>query len=319
MVTLRQVEEAHSRIRPFIRRTPTIPFAPLREELPYKIWLKCENLQVTGSFKTRGAVNRILMLSDEEVRRGIITASGGNHGLGVAYAATLRGVVPTVYVPVKANESRRDRLRRWGAQVIVEGKDWDDAYAAACERSRQTGATMVHPFEDPWIIAGQGTAMAELIEDCPETLDAVIAGIGGGGLISGLAVYAKNKQPAMAVFGVEPTGAASMTASIRANAVVELPEVRSIADTLSPRSVGPLTLAICLQYVNDIALVEDKDMILALNKLWSESNLLVEPSAAAPLAALIERRTNIPEGSRVGLIVSGGNIDAQPAIARYAP
>src|SRR4051812_47934908 len=125
MITLQQIVEAHSRILPYIRRTPTIRFAPLREELPYQIWLKCENLQVTGSFKTRGAVNRVLALTSEEVGRGIITASGGNHGLGVAYAARLRGVTPTVYVPDKADESRRERLRRWGAQVIAEGDDWD--------------------------------------------------------------------------------------------------------------------------------------------------------------------------------------------------
>ena len=119
--------------------------------------MKCENLQVTGSFKTRGAVNRVLALSDDEVQRGIITASGGNHGLGVTYAAGLRGVTPTVYVPLRADESRRVRLRRWGAHVVAEGKDWDDAYAAASARGNETGATLIHPFDDPWVIAGQGT------------------------------------------------------------------------------------------------------------------------------------------------------------------
>ena len=317
MVTLQQVVEAHSRIKPYIRRTPTVRFAPLREDLPYKIWLKCENLQVTGSFKTRGAVNRVLALTAEEVGRGIITASGGNHGLGVTYAARLRGATPTVYVPQKADESRRERLRRWGAHVVAEGRDWDDAYAAALKKSEETGAAIVHPFDDPWIIAGQGTAMAEFLEDCTEPLDAVIAGIGGGGLISGIAVCSKAQSPKTAVIGVEPSGAASMTASIQAGKLVELPAVKSIADTLSARKVGPLTLEICMRFVDRIVLVEDVDMVNAINKLWEEHNLLVEPSGAAPLAALLSGKTGLPPGSRVGLIVSGGNIDAHSAIDRY--
>ena len=318
MVTLQQVEEARSRITPYIRRTPTVRFRPLREDLPYSIWLKCENLQVTGSFKTRGAVNRVLALTDDEVRRGIITASGGNHGLGVTYAAGLRGVTPTVYVPLRADESRRVRLRRWGAHVVAEGKDWDDAYAAASARGNETGATLIHPFDDPWVIAGQATAMAELLEDCPEPLDVVIAGIGGGGLISGIAVCAKARSPKILVVGVEPSGAASMTASIQAGKLVELPSINTIADTLSARKVGPLTLEICNKLVDRIALVEDANLVSAISRLWVEYNLLVEPSAAAPLAALIEGRTDIPAGSRVGLIVSGGNIDAQPSIDRYS-
>ena len=317
MVTLQQIEEAHSRIRPYIRRTPTLRFAPLRDDLPYKIWLKCENLQVTGSFKTRGAVNRVLSLTEDEARLGIITASGGNHGLGVAYAARLRGVAPVVYVPEKASAARRERLRRWGAETIVEGKDWDDSYAAAFTRSRQTGAALIHPFDDPLVVAGQGTAMTELLEDCPEAIDAVIAGIGGGGLISGLAVCSKSRSVKTAVIGVEPTGAASMTASLQAGRLVELPTLKTIADTLSARKVGPLTLEICQKFVDRVVLVDDDAMINAINLLWDEHNLLVEPSGAAPLAALLSGKAGIPEGSRVGLVVSGGNIDAKPSIERY--
>jgi threonine dehydratase len=315
--TIHQIEEAHARIRPYIRRTPTIPFAPLRENLPYTIWLKCENVQVTGSFKTRGAVNRVLALTDDELSRGIITASGGNHGLGVTYAARLRGITPTVFVPVKADESRRERLRRWGAKVVVQGRDWDDAYTAAVAMSRETGATNIHPFDDPWVIAGQGTAMVELLEDCPEPLDAVIGGIGGGGLMSGIALCSKARSPKTLVIGVEPTGAASMTASLQAGKLVELASVKSIADTLSPRSVGPLTLEIASKFMDRIALVDDSEMMSAINKLWDECNLLVEPSAAAPLAALLTGKAALPAGSRVGLIVSGGNINAEPAIDSY--
>ena len=317
MVTLPEVEDAHSRIKPHIRRTPTVLFAPLREPLPYRIWLKCENLQVTGSFKARGAVNRIASLAAEEVSRGIITASGGNHGLGVAYAARLRGVVPTVYVPERADESRRERLRRWGAQVIAEGRDWDDAYEAAAAESKRTGATLIHPFDDPWVIAGQGTAMSEFLDDCPERLDAVIAGIGGGGLISGIAVCSKARSPRIAVIGAEPAGAASMTASIQAGKLVELPQVTSIADTLSPRRVGPLTLDICRRMVDRVVVIDDIDMINAMRALWEEFNLLVEPSAAAGLAALTTGKAGLPSGSCVGLVVSGGNIDARPALDRF--
>jgi threonine dehydratase len=317
MVTLQDIEIAHSRIRDHIRRTPTIRFAPLRDPLPYEILLKLENLQVTGSFKPRGALNKALSLEPEMTACGIITASGGNHGLGVAYAAWLLGVPATVYVPEKANQARRDRLARWGATVIVQGRDYDDAYAAAVAEAERTNRCLIHPFNDPLVIAGQGTVGAELLADCGEPLDAVIVPIGGGGLISGVATYAKEQSPRTVVIGVEPTGAASMAASVHAGRLVELPELRTIADTLSARRVGELTLEATRRYVDRIVLVEDAALVRAMRVLWNEFNLLVEPSGAAALAVLLDEKAGLPHGARVGVIVSGGNIDAGPSLAQF--
>jgi threonine dehydratase len=317
MVTLQEIEAAHARVGDRIRRTPTVRFAPLRDPLPYDVRLKLENLQVTGSFKPRGALNKVLSLAPEVTARGIITASGGNHGLGVAYAAWLLKVPVTVYVPEKANQARRDRLARWGATVVVEGRDWDDAYAAALVEAERTGRCLVHPFDDPLVIAGQGTAAAELLADSGEPLDAVIVPIGGGGLMSGIAIYIKERSPRTIVIGVEPTGAASMTASVQARSVVELPEVRSIADTLSPRRVGELTLEATLRYVDRIVLLDDEALTRAMRVLWNEFNLLVEPSGASSLAVLLEDKAELPHGARVGVVVSGGNLDAGPALAQF--
>jgi threonine dehydratase len=319
MVTLKDIETAHRRIRDRIRRTPAIPFAPLRESLPNEVILKLECLQVTGSFKPRGALNKILSLEPERIARGIITASGGNHGLGVAYSAWLLGVPATVYVPEKANQARRDRLARWGATVIVHGRDWDDAYAAAVVESERTDRCLIHPFNDPLVIAGQGTVGTELLADSGRPLDAVVVPIGGGGLIAGVATAVKEQSPRTAVIGVEPTGAASMTASVQAQRLVELPQIRSIADTLSARCVGDLTLEATRRYVDRIALVEDEALCRAMPVLWNEFNLLVEPSGAAALAVLLEGKAELPPGARVGVIVSGGNIDAGPALAQFDP
>ena len=314
MVSVNDIEQANARINRHVRRTPTVPFSPLRDSLPYEVFLKLENLQITGSFKARGAVNKVMSFPAHAIAQGVITASGGNHGLGVAYAAHLMKVPATVFVPEKANQARRDRLTRWGATVVVGGRDWDDAYAAALKECENTGKPMVHPFNDEYVIAGQGTVAKELLADCPN-LDAVIVPIGGGGLIAGIATYIKKTSPNTQVIGVEPTGAASMNASVEAGKIVELTEIKSIADTLSARSVGDLTLAATQEYVDRIVLIDDDAMRNAVRRLWNEYALLVEPSGSAALAALIEGKTRISEGARVGVIVSGGNIDASASLS----
>jgi len=314
MITFAEIEQARERIDGRVRHTPVVAFKPLRESLPYEVWLKLENLQVTGSFKPRGAVNHALSIPREQLQRGLLTASGGNHGLGVAYAGSLLSVPVTVYVPQKANQARRDRLSRWGAEVIVDGRDWDDAYAAASRDHEKNGRPLIHPFNDPFVIAGQGTVGLELIRDSAVQFDAVVVAIGGGGLISGVSLAVKSMSPKTRVIGVEPTGAASMLASLRAGKLVELSEMRTIADTLSARRVGNLTLELTQKHVDEVVLVDDPMMIRATRFLWDEFNLLVEPSAAAPLAVLLERKLNIAEGSRIGLVVCGGNINASPVL-----
>ncbi|MBI4472022.1 MAG: threonine/serine dehydratase [Acidobacteria bacterium] len=311
------MKNARERIRGRVRHTPTVPFTPLRDRLPCGVWLKLENLQVTGSFKPRGAVNHALSIPPEELKLGLLTASGGNHGLGVAYAGSLLSVPVTVYVPEKANQARRDRLARWGAEVIVEGRDWDDSYAAAVRDHERTKRPLIHPFNDPFVIAGQGTVGVELVEDGGVAFDAVVIAIGGGGLIAGVSLAIKSMSPKTRVIGVEPTGAASMLASVKANRLVELPEIRTIADTLSARRVGELTLELTQRYVDEIVLVDDAAMVRATKFLWNEFNLLVEPSAAASLAALLEEKLKIAAGSRVGIVVCGGNINAAPALDQF--
>src|SRR5262245_29911621 len=222
MITLAEIEDARKRIGTSLRRTPTESFAPLRDEIRNHVSLKLENLQVTGSFKPRGALNKILSLPPDARRHGLITASGGNHGLGVAYAGRLLGIPATVFLPESASAVRRERLLRWGATIVVSGRDWDDAYAAATLQAESTGQALIHPFNDPMVCAGQGTVALELLEDCAEQLDAVVVPIGGGGLLAGVAACVKQKNPAIQVIGVEPTEAASMTISLQAGRVVEL-------------------------------------------------------------------------------------------------
>src|SRR5262245_49013447 len=247
-------------------------------------------MQVTGSFKPRGAVNKILSLERRDVERGIVTASGGNHGLGVAYAARHLGVPATVFVPERASAARRDRLARWGAEVVVHGQDWDDSYHASLEFAERKGLPTVHAFNDPHIIAGQGTVGLELLADAGMDLDAVIVRIGGGGLIAGVATCVKQSRPGVRVVGVEPVGSPTMTASLDAGRVVELEKVDSIADTLSPRRTGELNLEAARRFVDDVVLVTDDQMLDAMRVLWDELNLLVEPSGAASLAALLTGR-----------------------------
>ena len=319
MVGIDDIQRAAERVHGLVRRTPTVRLAPLRVARPFEIYAKLESMQVTGSFKPRGAINKILALQRREVERGIVTASGGNHGLGVAYAARHLGVPATVFVPERASAARRDRLARWGAEVVVHGKDWDDSYCASLEFAERKGLPAVHAFNDPHIIAGQGTVGLELLADAGTDLDAVIVPIGGGGLIAGVATCIKQSRPGVRVVGVEPVGSATMTASLEAGRVVELEKVDSIADTLSPRRTGELNLEAARRFVDDVVLVTDDQMLDAMRVLWDELNLLVEPSGAASLAALLTGRAGIEAGARLGIVVSGANLDAGPAIAQFQP
>jgi threonine dehydratase len=319
MVEIDDIQRAAERIHGLVRRTPTVRLAPLRVARPFEIYAKLESLQVTGSFKPRGAVNKILALERQEVERGIVTASGGNHGLGVAYAARHLGVPATVFVPERASAARRDRLARWGAEVVVHGKDWDDSYRASLEFAERKGLPAVHAFNDPHIIAGQGTVGLELLADAGMDLDAVIVPVGGGGLIAGVATSVKQSRPGVRVVGVEPVGSPTLSASLEAGRVVELEKVDSIADTLSPRRTGELNLEAARRFVDDVVLVTDDQMLDAMRVLWDELNLLVEPSGAASLAALLTGRAGIEAGARLGIVVSGANLDAGPAIAQFQP
>jgi threonine dehydratase len=270
--------------------------------------LKLENLQVTGSFKARGATNKVLSLTPQEAARGLVTASGGNHGLGVAFAGRLAGVPATIYLPANVPPAKGEKLERWGARVVWEGEVWDDANRAALEAARREGLTYVHPFADPEVIAGQGTVGLETLEDAPGT-DLFIVAIGGGGLISGVASAVRALAPGARVVGVEPTGAAKIHESLRAGRVVELPAVTTAANTLAPRRSDEMNFEIIRRTVEGVVLVSDEEMREAARWLWFEAGVAAELSGAAAVAALLNARIRLEGVRSACAIVCGAGTD----------
>ncbi len=299
-VSIDDVRVARERIAPYVRTTPVVHW---RDD----VWLKLEQLQHAGSFKSRGACNRVFAATEAQLQRGVVTASGGNHGLGVAYAASRRRVPATVLLPARAPQSTERRLVEMGAHVERHGRDWDDAWVVAVERARDTGALLMHPFEDPEVIAGQGTIGVELVEQLGR-FDVVVVGIGGGGLIGGIALAVKSLLPAVRVVGVEPTGATAMKDSMAAGRLVSLAKVETIAGTLAPRNVGPHTLALARRFVDEVVLVGDDELKAAMKTLWSELRVLVEPAGAAAVAAVAGGHVDA-RGKRVAVLVCGANLD----------
>jgi threonine dehydratase len=309
-VTLDDVYRARERIAGAVRRTPLLRATPLRAALPtpLDLYLKLENLQVTGSFKARGAVNAVRSLAPEQVRRGLVTASGGNHGLGVAYAGWQEHVPATIYLPHNTPPGKAQKLAAWGARVVVEGAVWDDANRAALDAVERAGLTYVHPFADPAVIAGQGTIALEVLEDQPD-LDALVVPIGGGGLISGIALAARALRPELRVVGVEPVGAPTLHASLQAGGLVELPGITTAANTLAPRRSEDINLAIIREHVAEIVLVDDAEMRDAARWLWFDLGVAPELSGAASCAAIRSGRVRLAPGERVAAIVSGAGAD----------
>ena len=306
-IPIDQIIGAQARILPHVRRTPVIAWNP--PDVPARVLLKLEHLQVGGSFKARGAVNRLLGEPAARLSAGVVTASGGNHGIGVAYAASRVGAPVTVFLPETAPRTTEARLGAMGAAVVRAGRAWDDAWAEALAFAARTGALPVHPFEDELVLAGQGTVGLELYEQAPD-LDVVLVAIGGGGLIAGVASALAHLAPRTRVVGVEPDGAPSMLESVVAGRVIELPEVRTIAGTLAPRAVGPTTLAVARTLVSSIALVSDDAMVAAMKRLWDDLRLLVEPAGAAAAAALLGGQVSLAGVASVGVLVCGANVDA---------
>lgn len=320
---LEQIEAARARIAGYVRHTPMLPAPQLRagradaQALPTQLRFKLENVQVTGSFKARGVFNNLLQLDDAQRARGVITASGGNHGVALAYGAWRLGLPAIVYLPERASADREARIAAWGAQVIRHGAAWDDANERALQHAAEAGLTYIHPFDAPGTLAGQGTLGLELLDDVPE-MDCVLIAIGGGGLIAGMAAAIKQCRPKVQIIGVEPVGAASMTNSLRAGALTPLPTVTTIADTLAPRSVSERTLALTQRYVDRVELVEDAEMITAMRWLWQECNQLVEPAGAAVLAALQNGSVDLSGFKHPVALICGGNAAAESVFAAYA-
>ncbi len=309
-VTLQDIQAAALRIAGAVRRTPALALGCLKDPPPgdLSLWLKLELLQVTGSFKARGAINKLRSLPPETVARGIVTASSGNHGLAVAYAGHLAKVPATIFLPETVPAAKVAKLKRWGARIERVGQVWDDSNAAALVCAERDGLSYFHPFADPLVIAGQGTLALELLADVPE-LDTLLVAIGGGGLIAGVAAAAKALRPGLRVIGIEPEGAPTLRESVRQGRVIQLAEVRTLAGTLAPRQSAAINLALVQRYVDEIVLVSDDEMRAAARWMWFESGVSAELSGAAAMAALHSGRYQARPGERIAVIVCGAGSD----------
>jgi len=300
---LKDIEAAAQRISGVASRTPLIESPALSRRFGRKVSLKLECFQPIRVFKIRGAYNKIWQLSAKK----IVAASSGNHGIAVAYCSRLLGKQCTVIVPETAVKEKVDVIEEYGAGVVKFGKYHSDREAKAREIAGETGATFVPPFNDPDIIAGQGTCGLEITQQLDD-FDSVIVPVGGGGLISGISIAIKSLKPSARVFGVEPTGAAKMQASLSAGKIVMINEPKSIADGLIPASVGDLTLEACQKNVDGMFSVSDDEILSAMKQLIQEAHIFPEPSGSAPLAVLSKPENLNKLGDRVVLVVSGGNV-----------
>ncbi|MBZ0302215.1 MAG: threonine/serine dehydratase [Anaerolineae bacterium] len=308
MIDLDAIRAARQRIQPHIRQTPLVQAAPVRQAFPGApdLYLKLENMQIIGSFKARGAVNKLLSLPAEQVARGIITASGGNHGLGVAYAGWLANAPARIYLPHSTPESKAQKLINWGAQVTYEGDVWDDANYAALAHAERDGLTYFHPFADPAVIVGQGTVGLEVLDALPQ-IESIVIAIGGGGLISGISSAIKALKPEVRIIGVEATGAPTLYESLKAGHLIELAEIRTVAGTLAPRRSEQINLDIIQRYVDEIILVSDDDMRAAARWLWFEMGIAAELSGAAALAAVLTGQ--VQSNGAMCVLVCGAGTD----------
>jgi len=316
-VTPRDVERAARHLRDHLRPTPLQHSPALSERTRARVYLKLESVQAVRSFKVRGALNKLMRMAPERRAAGVITASAGNHGMGVAYAAAEFGVPATVYVPKNANPFKVEAVKRLGARVEAAGGSYGEAYLAAVEEQKQTGATFVHAYEDPDVVAGQGTIALELLDDLEE-LDTVLVPIGGGGLIGGIALYLKSRRRSIRVVGVEPAGADAMRRSLDAGSIVTLESVDTIADGLAASAPGELTLDLARRYVDDVVLVGEGEMLEAIRLLFEWEHVVAEPAGAAATAALLHHLRPKPT-ERVVVIVSGGNVTNEVFLRALMP
>ena len=311
MIELSEFQDTRRRIQPHIRHTPMIAASPVKQS-PVNmeaLHFKLECLQIGGSFKARGAVNKLLSLPKMQIARGLVTASGGNHGMGVSYAGWLAKTPVKIYLPHGTPQSKAEKITSWGSEVIYEGTVWDEANRAALERAERDGLTYFHPFADPVVIAGQGTVGLEIMEALPQ-VDTIVIAIGGGGLISGISLVAKALKPDVKIIGVEATGSPTLYESLRAGELVELSEITTIVGTMAARRSEQINLDIIRQHVDDIVLITDDDMREAARWLWFEMGIAAELSGAAALAAILTGQ--VPMQGTVCALVCGAGIDGIP-------
>ena len=301
------IQSAHERIRPFTKRTPVLTSERLDAAAGASLFFKCENFQEAGAFKSRGACNAVFSLTDAEAASGVVTHSSGNHAAALARAAQLRGITAHIVMPAGAAESKVRNVGHYGGWITFCEPNLTAREEACARVARQTGATIVHPFDDLRVAAGQGTATIELLEDQPD-LDVILCPVGGGGLLCGTAVAAKALRPGIQVIGVEPELANDVQQSFRAGRRISIPTPATLADGLRTNCTGARNFPIIQQHVDDIVTVSEMSIVAAMRAVWEALHMVIEPSAAVPYAAMLEKK--IPAaGRRLGLIVTGGNAD----------
>jgi threonine dehydratase len=300
------IRAAHERIRPYIHRTPVLTSSRLDEAGGASLFFKCENLQKIGAFKARGATNAVFSLDDASAKRGVATHSSGNHGAAVARAAKLHGVPAYIVMPSNSARVKIRAVEGYGAQIAFCEPTEEAREAVCAELINKTGATLIHSFENEHVIAGQGTAAVEFVEDVSD-LDVVMCPVGGGGLLSGTAVAAKSIRPNIKVIAVEPANADDAAQSFRAGRRIVTEKKFTIADGLRT-NVGEPNFGIIQRYVDDIVTVNEEAIVAAMRRIWETMKIIIEPSAAVPYAAMLEGTSGL-SGKRVGIILTGGNVD----------
>jgi threonine dehydratase len=306
-ITLKDIQEAKNSLRNAVYKTSLVHNTTFSEMAKSSVYLKMENLQKTGSFKLRGAFNKISRLPEKDRKNGVIASSAGNHAQGVAMAATSYGIKSTIVMPKHAPLSKIAATKSYGAEVILYGDVYDEAYEKAKEIQKQTGAVFVHPFNDPEVIAGQGTIGLEILEDLPDT-DIIVVPVGGGGLISGIAIAAKSIKPSIKIIGVQAKNMPSMIESISQGHITTIEGMPTIADGIAVKTPGELTFNIIKHYVDDIITVDEDEIANAILLLMERAKVIAEGSGAVSVAAILNRLEYI-ENKKVVALISGGNID----------
>ena len=300
-------KSALNRIRKYIRKTPLEVSRSLSRLTEGQVFFKMEHWQHTGAFKVRGALNRMITLNEDEKQKGIITASAGNHGLGVAYASEILGIRSRIVLPVTASPTKLRLLKFYGVEIVQAGEDYDEAEDIAHQIEKDCGLTFVHAFDDTKIIAGQGTLALEILKDLPDP-DIVLVPLGGGGLISGIAITLKKYFPRVKIIGVQSKASPAVYRAVQAKHAIETPIEETIADGLAGRLVSPKILEAIQKYVDDVILVDEKDIVLSILFLLQQEHMLVEGAAAVGVAALLSQKISI-ENKKCVVLLTGRNID----------
>jgi threonine dehydratase len=307
MITLSDIQAATGRIRESIYISPCARSETFSEATGNTVFLKLDNLQRTGAFKERGALNKLLCLTDKERKAGVIAASAGNHAQGVAYHAGKRGIRAQISMPLTTPLIKVSATKAYGAEVILHGANYDEACEEAIRRSKNEGLTFIHPFDDDIVIAGQGSLGLEILQQHPD-IEAVVVPIGGGGLIGGISCAIKESNPKIRVFGVQPSRLPSMKVALAEGKPVTIPAATTIADGIAVRRTGVKTLELVKKYVDDVVTVDDEEIANAILLLLEHEKTLAEGAGAAAIAALLNRKLHLT-GKRVAVVIGGGNID----------